>query len=402
MRLVNHRCNLIGRTRQWLCAALAASALCACSRSSVIADVPVDLLTNLMIVEGRINGSEPLSFIVDTGASASVLHRARAEQLRLPLRNKEDATTGGGTVEAVQIQGAALSIGEVTLQNLPLVAIDLTALQAGLGAPVDGIVGFDLFERFVVDMDYKARRLRLHDPQRWTGSVGEVVPIELEEQIPFVRVGLTSQKGSPAHARLELDTGQTGSLTLTQPFVDANRLLDVDQRTLAITTGAILAGQVSARVVRLGSVRLGSTTIASPTANITPDAAGAATITGILGGEVLRRFHVVIDYSRKRIVLTPNEDVNAPIEFDTTGMSLASTMTEPLAFRVRTIISESPAAEAGVMAGDLITAIDDRPVSELTLAELRDRFRVPDTTTRLTVTRDGTSRQVTIRSRRLI
>jgi predicted aspartyl protease len=88
-----------------------------------------------MIVEGRINGSEPLSFIVDTGASASVVHHARAEQLRLPLRSKEEATTGGGTVEAIQIQDASLSIGEATLRNLPLVAIDLTALRAGLGVP---------------------------------------------------------------------------------------------------------------------------------------------------------------------------------------------------------------------------------------------------------------------------
>ena len=396
------RCKLIRRTRQALCAALAASALSTCSRPSVIADVPVDLVTNLMIVEGRINGSEPLSFIVDTGASASVMHRARAEQLRLPLRGKEEATTGGGTVEAVQIQGASLSIGEAMLPNLPLVAIDLTALQAGLGAPIDGIVGFDLFEHFVVDMDYKARRLRLHDPQRWVGSVGDVLPIELEEQIPFVRVGLTSQKGAPADARLELDTGQTGSLTLTQPFVDVNRLLGVDQPTLTISTGAILAGQVPARLARLGSVRLGSTTIASPIANITPDATGAATATGILGGEVLRRFHVVIDYPRKRIVLTPNDDVNAHFEFDATGMSLASTVTEPLAFRVRTVISESPASEAGVMAGDLITAVENRPAGELRLTELRERFRVPDTATRLTVTRDGIARQVTIRSRRLI
>lgn len=84
------------------------------------------------------------------------------------------------------------------------------------------------------------------------------------------------------------------------------------------------------------------------------------------------------------------------------GMSLAAATTEPRAYRVRTIIDGSPAADAGIAVNDLLTAIDGRPASDVPLAEIRQLFREPGTTSVLTLTRDGTSRQVTIRTRRLI
>jgi hypothetical protein len=37
-----------------------------------------------------------------------------------------------------------------------VVAIDLTGLHAGLGRHVDGILGYDIFCRYVVEIDYAA------------------------------------------------------------------------------------------------------------------------------------------------------------------------------------------------------------------------------------------------------
>lgn len=397
-----------------IAAALAIAGAASCSRSSVIAEVPAELITNLMVVRGSINNSEPLFLIVDTGAGSSVIDRARARQLGLRFGKSEDATTGGGSVDAAHVDSATLRIGEVEIGGLPLVAIDLAALQTGLDPRIDGILGYDLFQRYVVEFDYAASVLRLRDPQGSQPRGSITLPIQLHEQIPFVTIGLTSVTGRRVKALVEFDTGQTGSLTLTQRFVEESGLLEPSQPTLAITTGALLPGQVPARVARLGSVRLDTITINAPTANITPTetAAGVSQDTaGILGGEILRRFTVAMDYSRMQVRLSPNNDLNAPIEFDMTGMSLAA-LFEPQErapqrrstwqFRVRTVIAGSPASASGVAAGDVITAIEGRPASEMTLAEVRQRFRVPDVDVRLTLAREGKERQVSIRTRRLI
>ena len=59
-------------------------------------------------------------------------------------------------------------------------------------------------------------------------------------------------------------------------------------------------------------------------------------------------------------------------------------------------------AAAGLAAGDIITAVDGRRAAGLTLADLRQRFRVEGVDIRLTLTRDGAERQVVLRTRRLI
>ena len=84
------------------------------------------------------------------------------------------------------------------------------------------------------------------------------------------------------------------------------------------------------------------------------------------------------------------------------SMSLAFVTAPAPAFRIRTIIADSPAAEAGLMAGDIITAVDGRPAGELTLAHLRQQFRIEGVDITLALTRAGAERQVTIRTRRLI
>jgi predicted aspartyl protease len=386
----------------------------ACARSSLIGEIPAELITNLMVIRGSINGSEPLFLIVDTGAGSSVIDRARAEQLGLRFGKSEDATTGGGSIEAMQIDSVTLQIGGVEITGLPLIAIDLASLQAGLDPRIDGILGYDLFQRYVVEFDYAASVLRLRQPEGSQPHGSVTVPIQLREQIPFVIIGLTSLTGRRADALLEFDTGQTGALTLTQSFVEKAGLLEPSQPTLAITTGALLPGQVPARIARLGSVRLDTIDVNAPTANITPSetAAGVSQdADGILGAEILRRFTVAVDYSRLQVTLSPNHELNTPIEVDMTGMSLAALLApqEGVAqrrstgqCRVRTVIAASPAAAAGIAAGDILIAIDGRSAGNMTLTEVRQIFRVPDVELRLTLARDGKERQVTIRTRRLI
>ena len=105
--------------------------------------------------------------------------------------------------------------------------------------------------------------------------------------------------------------------------------------------------------------------VPTPVVNVTPDAEGAGvsgSTVGLLGGEILRRLKVTVDYSRSRIILEPNAQLDAPMEFDMSGMSLAAVASDPSTYRVRTLIEQSPAADAGVAVGDLLMAIDGTPV----------------------------------------
>jgi Aspartyl protease/PDZ domain len=374
--------------------------------SATRADLPVQLVNNLVFVSVRVGSSEPLSFILDTGASATVLNRTVAERLGLDLKTSEDARTGGGSVQTASATGLTLSVGNVSLPDVTIVAINLSGLHAGLGRPVDGILGYDIFRRYVVEIDYAANRLRLHDPTEYRDAgEGDILPIVIEDQIPFVQVQVLRPTGDAADAKLEFDTGQTGAMTLVKPYVDTNHLVAAQQPTLRIRTGAILSGGVTAEVVRNAGVRLGRFLVANPVVTVTPDAEGAGVsgdTVGLLGGEALRRFTVTVDYPRSRIILEPNAQLDAPMEFDMSGMSLAAVSSDPSMYRVRTLIEQSPATEAGVAVDDLLIAIDGTPVRAITLNDIRQRFKVPGKSFALTLKRGDSIIQLGITTRRLI
>ena len=368
-------------------------------------DVPLDVSSNLPFVVARIGESAPLSFIVDTGASTTVIDRARADALGIDVRAGSEATTAGGSVRTGTVGQLEIDVGGTDLLVSPI-AIDLAPLRAGLGRPVDGILGYDFFAKHVVEIDYASRRLRLHDPARYTYSGnGIVVPMTFEEQIPFIRLRVSGAAGATAEATVELDTGYTGALTLVGAFLDEQGVVPDAQPRLPISTGALLPGRVSAYVTRLQGIGLGSLALAMPVVNIAPDQISAGIegdTAGLVGGDVLRRFTVIVDYTRQRVILEPNTGFGAPFEFDMSGMSLAVDASDGSVFRVRTTIPGTPAAEAGIAAGDLVTAIDGRPVKDLTLDEMRRLLRKPDERYLLTIRRGEAVTQKALTTRRLI
>jgi predicted aspartyl protease len=255
----------------WPILTLVVTLAAACSSTSPVteADLPVQLVNNLLFVPVRVGSSEVLSFILDTGASATVFDRTVAERLGLDLHASEDARTGGGSVQTASATGIALSIGNASLPDLTIVAIDLSGLQAGLGRPVDGILGYDIFRRYVVEIDYVANRVRLHDPTEDShNGQGDILPIVIEEQIPFAQVQLRRSTGETGDAKVKFDTGQTGAMTLVKSYVEANHLVTAQQPRLQIRTGAILSGGVAAEVVRISEIRLGPFVVTNPVVNV--------------------------------------------------------------------------------------------------------------------------------------
>lgn len=71
-------------------------------------------------------------------------------------------------------------------------------------------------------------------------------------------------------------------------------------------------------------------------------------------------------------------------------------------FKIVSVLDSSPAAAAGLQAGDLITSIDAKPVEGLALGEVSGRIQGrPGTTVRLVVERESANREFVIKRRKL-
>src|ERR1700740_3133431 len=101
--------------------------------SSVTIKLPIRVYRGyLVIVEGSIGDGHKLNFLVDTGASPSVVDQKIARNLKL-TEQPERVNLWNKTVHARQVVLPSLSLGPVRVESIPVLAQDLSFLHKALG-----------------------------------------------------------------------------------------------------------------------------------------------------------------------------------------------------------------------------------------------------------------------------
>jgi membrane-associated protease RseP (regulator of RpoE activity) len=249
--------------------------------------------------------------------------------------------------------------------------MDMGALPSAEGVVEDGLVGFEMFRRFGVTIDYEQRVLTLADKAHFTPPAGaHVVPFELDAQIPIVHGTLDGLA-----ARISVDTGSRASLTLHSPFVNEHGLVAKYGAAPEMVVGWGVGGKAMGRPARFGALTLGDVTIPDIAGDLYGGTKGAFAnpdLSGNLGGGVLRRFTVAFDYDAHKMYLAPNKSFDDADPFDRSGLWL---MKDGDALEVVSVAPGSAAATAGIAADDRIAKIDGAPVASQPLAEWRRRLR---------------------------
>ncbi|GAB4469282.1 MAG: hypothetical protein OHK0029_41830 [Armatimonadaceae bacterium] len=359
--------------------------------------VPVERRGHYFLVMAT-RENKPLRLILDSGAGAHVLDLGKARELGMVAPN---AGTGnligtGGTVEAEQIQTGEMRLGEVRLNQGLAFATQLPeALEA------DGLLGYDLFQQYVVTLDYPKNTVTFASPKEYKAPAGaEVLPLRVRRRIPQIEIELDGVK-----AWVEVDTGSNGSVDFNTPFVEKNNLRSQYTKRLEIPSGRGIGGITYGDITRARSLKLGSFVVDTPLLELSRQTTGGDSednVAGRIGAEVLSRFTVTLDYSGNRMYLQKGPNFAKPFPYNRTGVSVDR---DKNAYTVVHVIEGSPGAEAGIRAGDELIALDGVPVNKISSYDLRDRFRAaPGTVLRLLVrSKDNpTPREVTLTLKDLI
>lgn len=342
--------------------------------------ISFELNANKPYVPVRINNTEPYWFILDTGSISNVVDAERAKSLSIATSGSSEATGAGeGSLTSSTGKDVSLSLNELKLakQDLTILPIN-AAISFSEGRMVDGLLGYDFFNRFVVEIDYANRHINIYEPQtfKYTGE-GESILLEIERGNIFVNAGLVLPSGKRVMGRFVVDTGWRSALSLTTPFVQAQKLL-VRTQTVVATTGVGIGGATTDSVGRIESLQLGRYTIKSPVATFSKSKGGILAednMSGILGGEVLRRFKVIFDYPQRRMILESTAHFDEPYEFDMSGLFITAEGKDLKIFKVYKVMTNSPGFKAGLREGDLIEAINNRPAASMSLEQIRQMFK---------------------------
>jgi hypothetical protein len=114
--------------------------------------------TSLVVVPVMVNNHGPYKFLLDTGASKSILSAMVADSLQIPRGRTETLLTAGGDIAVTVRTIDALEVGEARLKQVEIAVANLSLLKT---LQVDGILGGDYLRRFKVSIDYDSQVVQI-------------------------------------------------------------------------------------------------------------------------------------------------------------------------------------------------------------------------------------------------
>lgn len=363
--------------------------------------IPFQVSSSFVLVQLRVNNSRPLWFLLST-ASTSVIDARIAKELGLPVQGKEKSTAGHSSGAGL-VSGVSLALPGVTTFNQAAAVLPLEFISSIIGQPIAGLIGYDFISQFVIEVDYATRKMNVYAPAtyKYSGS-GEILPIRFIDERPFIAVKITMEGREAVEGAVELETASSGVLVVQQSFAQAHQLLkSVKGFRLGNVGGA--GGSMSRTLQgRVRNIQVGRFTINNPPVTFSQAEDRKADGDGQLGGEVIRRFRLILDYSRQLIILEPNKHLAEPVEEDMSGFELVAEGEGLQRLVINEVLANSPAAEAGLHEEDELTAINGRPVTEFSLEQIRQMLKQEGKQYVLKVKRGSQTLQAKLKTRRLI
>ena len=323
--------------------------------------IPMELyLSSYIYLRGSLNGVET-DLVLDSGAGSTVVDAAVAERLGLAEGGSVLAQGAGGTQSASFLDDVEIVVGAVTLAIPQPVKIDLSGVETMLGRAMPVILGKDVFDGYVVDIDYPRSRVAFRSKEDFAyDGPGQTVPF-----VPWSQGKLVIEAGvedlPPAH--FAVDTGSGQAVDLFADFTAEHELLDERSPQSARLAGGVGASFVS-KVATLRSFTLaGHRLHAVPAgfADVEEGAFGDDGLAGNLGAGLFSRFRLIFDCSRSRLHVEPGPEWETrPFRKDRLGLSAKF---RDGAIEIMFVAPGSPAEKAGWEPGQRISALNGERVS---------------------------------------
>ena len=327
-----------------------------------LARLPFEYRARHVWLKASVDGGPPADFIFDTGASLSVLDSAYAAKLGLKTEGRQQGqgagAVGGASFAVLPSLRVAAEDGDgIELKDVHVAVLSVNeAMAPYFWRDCAGVIGFDFIDRFVDEIDFDGRLLTLHDPKTYQHSgPGTAIPMTLAGHTPVVKMRLDGE----LEGDFRVDVGSSSTVDLHAPFVAKHGLMAKATRFVDATGGGF-GGTFVSRVVRMQKLEIGPYSWAEPLVTLSQAKEGAFTsedYAGNVGTRILERFKVTLDYERRQMWLEPGRLYPRRDVMTRTADTV----------EVAQVLAGSAAERAGLVAGDVVTALDDQPILSLDL-----------------------------------
>lgn len=364
------------------------------------AEVPFQFIINEIFVPVTLNCRQSL-WVLDSGASVSVIDRGYAEQLGLPISGQILGEGAGNSVEVAFTTLPPFAVSGIEFQEQQVAVIDFVDLFRRVSdLEVVGILGYDFLSRFVTKVDYANEMLTFYEPEGFEyAGAGTVLDAPLRDNLFSVEASVESVY----EGTWMLDLGAS-QMSFYAVYAKAHDLGN-REGILGVAFGA--GGRIQQYRSKYETVEFAGYAVENPyisMAGYGEDIRGefsAGRLVGRLGNSLFRHFVLYLDYENQQVMVEKGDDFGEDSPRDRSGLQL---WRPEEACEVLYVAPGTPAEEAGFREGDVAVAINGIGVEHLGgLLAVRDLLREePGTEYDVAVEREGETRQLRLVLRELL
>ena len=315
------------------------------------------LTGGVIIMQGKFDSfPDTLNFILDTGSGGISLDSTTVEYFGLKGTPTDRTIRGIAGIRKVSfLHNKELHFPGLTIDSLNFHINDYTILSAVYGIQIDGIIGYSVFSRYIIKVDYDSTKIEFWTRGAFKYPRGGYLLKPLINAIPVHQARV--KDAETINARFLYDMGAGLNMMLSTDFLKDSSLLD-KKRKLYAKQAEGLGGKIDMHMTVIKEVKLGPYKFKKVPVYIFSDDYNITSypfLGGLIGNDLLRRFNVIINYGNRDIYLVPNSHYAEPFDYSYSGIELYHIDGRII---IGDVAKDSPAEQAGLREGDVVVAIN--------------------------------------------
>ncbi|MEM1327638.1 MAG: hypothetical protein AAGI23_16875 [Bacteroidota bacterium] len=268
--------------------------------------IPFELTDqNNIVVKAVLNQQDTVQLMFHTAASDMTLISSSTEHIKSIIWKAGDEVESWGGRHQTRYSGNnVLSISELTWDNLSIWENERS------GPSTDGKFGIDLFDGRIIDIDFDQQIIALHDTLPEKADSYERRTLRTQDDFLFLSASSQTDTATYPHQFL-IHSGYGGGLLYDDEFIAKNKL----GQQLEITSKQILKDSYGNEIVTkkaiLPSLTIGEVILTDVPVGFFEGSIGRQKVS-VIGGELLKRFNIIVDAEHRFIYLKANTLTVAP------------------------------------------------------------------------------------------
>jgi len=383
--------------------------------------IPFQMINNLIFIPIKVNGVE-LNFLLDSGVEETILFSMEEKQ-EVSFNNVEKIKLRGlGSEQEIEGLKSTNNTFEThglrSNNHMVFIILDQSFnLSSHIGIPVNGIIGYKFFKNNLIEINYQKKKIIVHlnneELRKKLEKKFKVIPITIEKSKPYIYTTATVDNVE-IPAKLLIDIGNSDAF-----WIFENNKIKLPKKNFPDFLGKGFSGDIEGHRAKIDEFSIDEFKFKKPIVSF-PDSLSIRNVKmvpdriGSVGGEVLKRFRIVLDYADRKIYLKKNGKFSEPFTYNKSGIVLQHnglqwvqetvhmetiqvvTSTHDLdsnekkngdfiykfllkpVYEIVNIRKESPAAKCGLQRGDIVVSINGVKPYKYTLQQINNLLKSED------------------------